>query len=146
VLARLGVHQQVEVPLPIARLGVGEAVERVRQRAAILREQLDLVGREARLATPALRRVAGDADDVAEVEVELAGTARVGQHLDAPRAVDDVEEDELAVPAARHHAPGDPDRLTGLDAGVERLGGRAHGSDLGAVGEPLRQPVHGGRV
>ena len=40
--------------------------------------------------------MAGHADDVAEVEVELARPGRVGEHLDPAGAVDEVEEDELA--------------------------------------------------
>ena len=41
------VHQQVEVAAPIARLGVGEAVEGVRQRPLVLRQQDELVDGEA---------------------------------------------------------------------------------------------------
>ena len=48
--AGLLVDEQVEIALPVARLGVGDAVERVRQRAPDLRQQLELVDREGRLS------------------------------------------------------------------------------------------------
>ena len=49
-----------------------------------------------------------DADDVAEEDVDLARLRRLADHLDPARAVDDVEEDELAHVAPRHRPAGDP--------------------------------------
>ena len=102
------VHQQVEVALAVALLDVGEAVERVGQRRADAREQLERVDLERRLAAARLRGRAGDADDVAEVDVDLARALDRAEQLDAPGAVDEVEEDELPHVAARHDAAGEP--------------------------------------
>ena len=90
-LARLVVHQQVEVALPVARLAVGDAVEGVGQRLADLRQQLDLARDQRRLAAARAPRPAGGADDVAERELELL----LDDQLDPARAVDEVEEGEL---------------------------------------------------
>ena len=108
---RVLVHQQVEVPAPVARLDVRQAVERVGERGADLGEQDELVDGERRLAAPRARGRAGDADDVAEIEVELTGAALVAEQLDPPRAVDEVEERELAHVAPRHHSPGEAELL-----------------------------------
>ena len=141
--ARLLVHQQVEMPLPVPRLDVGDAVERVGQRPLVAREQLELVDREARLAAAALRRPAGDADDVAEVDVDLAGALRLDEQLDAARAVDEIEEDELPHVAPRHHAAGDAVRPLALAAGLDPVGLGADVGDRRAVGKTLRRIRHG---
>ena len=86
-----------------------------------------------------------DADDVAEVDVDLARALHRAHELDAPAAVDEVEEDELPHVAARHHAAGEPALRVGGRAVVERLRLGADGGDLVAVGEALRRR-HGGRV
>ena len=145
VLARLLVHQQVEVALAVALLDVGEPVERVGQRRADAREHLERVDLERRLAAPRLRRRAGDADDVAEVHVDLARALDRAEQLDPPAAVDEVEEDELAHVAARHHAAGEPALRLGGRAVLERLRLGADARDLVAVGEALRRG-HGARV
>ena len=106
-LARLLAHQQVDVALAVAELGVLQAVERVRQRAADLREQHELVDCERRLAALRLHRRARRADDVAEVDVDCAGAFLLAEELDPPGAVDEVEEDELAHVAPREYAAGD---------------------------------------
>ena len=46
-----------------------------------------------------------------------AGPALLAQELNPAGAVDEVEEDELPVPAAGHHAAGDPPLLGTLLAG-----------------------------
>ena len=74
-VARLLVHEQVEVALAVAGLRVGQAVERVRERAAIASEHRQLVDGERRLPAARLRRATGDADHVAEVDVEIADLA-----------------------------------------------------------------------
>ena len=74
--------------------------------ARIFAEQLELVDRERRLAAARLRRVPADADDVAEVDVDL----RSGEQLDPAAAVDEVEEDDLPHLAPRHHAAREPER------------------------------------
>ena len=74
----------------------------------MLREQLERVDDQRRLAAPRLGRPAGRADDVAEVDVDLAGAVDRAEELDPARAVDEVEEDELPHVAAREHAAGEP--------------------------------------
>jgi hypothetical protein len=121
-------------------------VESVRKRALDLPEQHELADGEGRLAAPRLGRATRGADDVAQVDVDLARPARVAEELDAARAVDEVEEHELAVSSAGHDTPGDAARLVGLGPGLERGGLLADGRDLDAVGKPLRQPGHRRRV
>ena len=64
--AHLGVDQQVEVALAVARLDVGEAVVQVGQRPLARRQQLERVELQRELAAAAADRLALDADDVAE--------------------------------------------------------------------------------
>ena len=87
-----------------------------------------------------------DADDVAEVDVDLAGARGRAQQLDAAGAVDEVEEDELPHVAPRHHAPGEAPRLGGLRPVLERLRLGAHGGDLVAVRIALRRAFAHGRL
>ena len=138
-LARVLVHQQVEVALPIALLDVGETVERVGKRRVDAREHLERVDLERRLASSRLRRRADDADDVAEMHVDLARALDRAEQLDPPAAVDEVEEDELAHVAARHHAAGEAALRVGGCAVVEWLSLGANARDLVAVGEALRR-------
>jgi hypothetical protein len=120
-------------------------VERVRQRRADSRKELDRVDRERRLAASRARGRAGRADHVAEVEVDLAHAAGVAQQLDPAGAVDEVEKDELAHVPACHHAPGDAALLRGFLAVAERLDLGPHRGDLDAVGKALGHG-HGRRV
>src|SRR5205085_3463595 len=108
---RLLVHQQVEVAAPVALLDVRQAVERVGQRHADLREELELPDRERRLTAPRLRRDAGDADYVAEIEIDSAELVGPYEELDAPAPVDEVEEHELAEVAPRHDPAGEAARF-----------------------------------
>src|SRR3954452_14680302 len=107
VLARLLVHQQIEVALAVAELDVGHAVERVRQRRADAREQIQRIDLQRRLPAPRLRGMPDDADDVAKMDVDLARALDWTEQLHPPRAVDEVEEDELAHVAASHHPAGE---------------------------------------
>ena len=142
--ARLLVDEQVEVALAVAQLDVGEAVERVGQRLGVAREHLERVGEQRRLAAAGTAGMPGDADDVAEEDVDLARLRRLADHLDPARAVDDVEEDELAHVAPRHRAAGDPARRVGRLPGLERLALVPDRRDLVPVGEALRGCVRGG--
>src|SRR5205085_9439067 len=54
--------------------------------------------------------------------VDLARAARVAEELDPAGAVDEVEEDELAVAAPRHDAAGDPPRFPRLLPRLEPRG------------------------
>ena len=143
-VARLLVHEQVEVALAVARLRVGQAVERVRERAAIACEHRQLVDGERRLPAPRLRRPARDADDVAEVDVDVPDATRVAHELDSPGPVDEIEEDELPHLAPRHDATGEAPRFVELAAGLDRVGRGADVDDGVAIGEPLRSR-HGGQ-
>ena len=137
--ARLLVHQQVEVALAVALLDVGEAVEGVRQRRAVLRQQLELDHLQRRLAAARLGGVAGDADDVAEVDVDLAG-----EQLDPPAAVDEVEEGDLPHLAPREHASREPERLRLVGrARARHLVGAAVDGDDSPGREALRQHRRG---
>ena len=144
-LAGLLVHQEVEVPPAVAQLDVREAVEGVRQRLGVAGEDLDALGEHGGLPAPRLRRTSGDADHVTEVEVDLARDGDVADHLDAARAVDEVEEHELAHPPPRHRAPGEPPGRSELAPGLERLGLGPDRRDLVPVGEALRRRLLGHR-
>ena len=89
--------------------------------------------------------LAVDADDVAEVDVDRAGAVGRAEELDLPRAVDEVEEDELAVPAAPEHPPGDAARLVAFLPGLELLRLGPSRGDLVPLREALRQR-HDARV
>src|SRR5688500_13925101 len=75
------------------------------------------------------------ADDVAEVDVHLAG-----EQLDPPAPVDEVEEGDLPHLAPREHASGEPEalRLVGR-AGLDLLRDVPDHRDLFPVGKALRQ-------
>src|SRR5205814_7705805 len=96
VAPSLLVHQQVEIAPAIADLGVGDAVERVRQRRADLAEQDQLVDGDRRLTAPSLGRSAGHADDVSQVDVDRPCASGVAQQLDASAAVDEIQENEFS--------------------------------------------------
>ncbi len=81
--------------------------------------------------------MAADAHDVAEQHVDLAGLRSLADHLDAARAIDDVEEDELAHVTARHRAARDPAARLRRLARLEWLALLADRGDLGPVGEAL---------
>jgi hypothetical protein len=135
---RLLVHQQVEVTPAVALLDVGEPVECVGERLRVAGQHLHRVGEDGRLAAPGLRCTPDHADHVTEMDVQLARRGDVADRLDAPRAVDDVEEDQLSHAAPRHRAPGDAAARGRLAAVVERLGLGANSRDLVPVGEAVR--------
>jgi hypothetical protein len=116
--AAVGVHDEVDVALADAQLGVGQAVVLVRQRAQRLAREQPLRRQDAELPAAAADDLAGDADVVAEVDVGLP----VGEPLlaDAVQAHHDLQrgvgllqrrEAELAADAAEHHPSGDADDL-----------------------------------
>src|SRR5262249_24717044 len=118
-----------------ARLDVGDAVEGVRKRPPDLRQELELVHCETRLTAPGAGRRSDRADDIAEVEVDFAGAARVAEELNPAGAVDHVAAAELPHPAPGPHSPGSPALLVGLRPGLQPLGLGADGGDLIAVRE-----------
>ena len=103
-----------------------------------LAEQDELRHGDGRLAAPCLRRRPCHSDDVAEVDVDLAGARCVAQKLDPRAAVDEVEEDELPHAAAPEHTAGDAHGLAGLGSRLERLGTGPHRLDRDSAGKPLR--------
>ena len=143
--ARLLAHQQVDIALPVASLRVGQPVVGVGKRPPDLREQLELGDRERRLPALRLRGNPGDADDVAEVDVDGPGAVLGHEQLDLPGAVDEVEEDELPHVPPSHDPPGDAPRLASLLPRLDLVGVDANGSNLLPVGKPLRQS-HSARV
>ena len=114
-------------------------MERVGQRARVAREHVS--SSTASDGSPR-RDFAGrpdDADDVAEMDVDVADAAGVAHELDAPGAVDEVEEDELPHLAARHDATGETPRLVELASGVEPLGRGANVRDRVPIRKALRR-------
>ena len=109
--------------------------------ARMLREQLERVDERAtarRAATSSAWPI--DADDVAEVDVDLARAVDRAEELDPARAVDEVEEGRASPSRG---APGRGRRAGArrrLLARLERLGLGADGGDLVAVREALRRP------
>ena len=126
-LPRLGVGDEVEVALAVARLDVGQAVELLRQRAQRLGEQDDVVDEQRQLAHAGPHQGAGSAHQVAEVEVGEQRLRRFGElvaaheELQPGLAVGEVDEPGLAVLADRAHAAGDARRDRRR---LELLGGR----------------------
>ena len=106
--AGLGVGHQVEVALAVALLDVLQAVPLLGRRAQRLREDGQLAHFDRRLAGLRAEQVAGDAEEVAEVDL-LEQRVRVGAErlllevgLDAAAAVPQVDEGCLAHAAQRH--------------------------------------------
>ena len=116
----------------------GEHDERVRQRGADLAEEDELVHGDRRLAATRLRRSAGDADDVSEVDVDITRARRVAEELNAAAAVDEVEEDELPHLSAAKDAPRCAHDRVRFFARFDPLGLRADALERNGVGEALR--------
>jgi hypothetical protein len=121
--AHLEVHEQVGVALPVARLGIGQAVPLLGQRADGLGQHFDLLRAHGDLAGARAEQRARHADPVSHLE-QLVSAERVAHHvaaevdLDAAAAVQDVAEAGLAVSAPRHQPARDRDAL------ARRLGDR----------------------
>jgi hypothetical protein len=139
VTARILIHQQVEVTLAVALLGVGQPVERIRQRTPILAQEKELLDGDRGLPPPRLRRGTGHADDIAEGDVDHAAPRRVAEQLDPPAAVDQIEKDQLAHLAPPEHPAGHTDGRVGLGSGLELLGFGSHGLERHRVGKALRR-------
>src|SRR5207253_9431508 len=111
-LSDLRVHEEVEVPLTIAKLGVLQAVELVRQREHGLSKERQLANVDRQLARPGPHHVTLYADVIAEVE-QLVQREGVLAHavltyvdLNPLPALLELREPSLALNANRHHAPG----------------------------------------
>ncbi len=109
-VAHLGVHDHVDVALAVARLLVGEAVELLGKRAQGLRQQLEGIDRDGQLPAARAHDGAVHAQPVAHVDAldllegPLAQRVDAAEQLDGPRRVHELEERDLALHAARHHA------------------------------------------
>src|SRR5690606_22704208 len=122
----------------------GDAVPLVGERAAGLGEEGPLVDAHRQLATLGGHDDAAYADPVAEGEIAEAGEVGGGggepEQLDAPAAVLERAERELALHAPQHETPRDGDDGVGLGAGLEvaplldELGGARVGVE--PVGNP----------
>ena len=111
-LADVGVHHEVHVAPPVARLHVLQAVPLGRERAQGLGEELELLHRHRELAGAGAHELAGDADEIPHVEVPEEGKAlaegvRAGIELQGPRPVAQVGEARLAVVAEGDDAAGE---------------------------------------
>ena len=83
-LANVGIRDQIEVALAVARLDVFEAMPLLRHGKQRLREEVEPVDVDAELAGPGAEQIALRADDVAEIEQlpELIILLRHGVLLD----------------------------------------------------------------
>ena len=112
-LARLLVHDEVDVAPPVARLPVGEPVELLRQGAKRLREQPQTLHAQRQLAAPGAERDPLRPHEVPDVEAAEFPVRALGKvvapqvELKAPGAVLDVGEARLAHHPPAHHPPGD---------------------------------------
>jgi hypothetical protein len=151
-LAALGVGDQVQLALAVARLDVGQAVVLVGGRAQRLRQHSDTVDQERELAAAGAHRAAVDADQVAEVEREQELELLLPQHVDAgvqldpPAAVDEIEERRLAGAAARSDAARHAVADVGLLAGLERLVRSEHRRDRLDAVEVVRERLDAARA
>src|SRR5437773_1328670 len=125
-LADLGVDDQVDVALPVARLDVLEAVPLLGQRTQRLGQERERLHGQRELARARAEHPARDADEITDVEVaeerevvaELVG-ARV--ELQPAGPVHEVREGRLAVVAHGHQAPGQAHGAEGFQLGVGGL-------------------------
>ena len=119
-LAGLVVDDEVGVALPVAGVGVGEALPLVRQRAYGLGQQLEAVHLHGQLALAGDHHRALGAHPVPEIEAIEPLVGRVAQHapgceeLQLARAVPHGGERQLALAAQEHEAAGDPHPVLGL--------------------------------
>ena len=105
------IGDQVQVPLAVARLDVGEAVPLLGERAKGLGQRPVVGGGEGQLSGLAPEERAGDPHEVADVG-DLEALELVAEHvlldvnLELPAPVAELEEGRLAEAAHRHHPPG----------------------------------------
>jgi hypothetical protein len=139
VPARLVVDEQVEVALPVAGLGLDEPVEGVRERPGDLGEKLKFLDREGRFAALRPSGNAFHADDVAEVRVHIAHPVGRAEELDRARPVDEVEEDELPVPAPAQDPARKAAAVASFDSRLQLLGLGPDRGDLVPLGKARRE-------
>ncbi len=113
----LRIHDQIHVALAVAQLRVRHAVELLRQRTQGLTQQRDLLHVNGDLPRLGLERIAGHADDVADVilaeigKLLLADGVLTDVELDLAAVILNVAENGLAHAALRHDAAGSLQRF-----------------------------------
>ncbi len=106
----VGIDDQVDVALAIAGFLVRQAVELLRQRTQALREQLEGVDGNGKLATTGAHHEAMSADPVAHIEVLqtfegfLAQSVDAAEQLHVSRGVAQLQKHDLALNALGHDA------------------------------------------
>jgi hypothetical protein len=144
---RLGVAEQVELAAAVAGLDVRQAVVLVRRRAQRLGEHGDPLRAQGQLPATGAEDHAVDPDQVAEVQLEQAVHRLLPQHvaaglqLQAPRAVVEVQEGHLPLPAPGVQAAGDAVPRVRLGPRLEVRVGRADVRDRRDPGEVVRERV-----
>ena len=129
-----GVHNEVHIPLAIAQLLVGEAVELLGQGLEGLAEQGDLVGADAHLALLGAEHLTLDPHNVADVVLLeaviglLVHLVPAGVDLDAAGLVLQIAEGHLAHAALGHQAAaqGHGLPLQGVEVVLDLLGVVGH--------------------
>ena len=112
-IAGIRVHDEIQIALAIASIGVGKAVEFLRQRMQALGQQRDLLRMHAHLAGLGGEHIALHADHVADVIIfeglvgVLAHVVAADIDLDPAVAILQMGETGLAHHAAGHDASGD---------------------------------------
>ena len=114
-LAHLRVHDEVNVALTVALVGVGETVELLRERLHALCEQGQLLRVNRNLTCLGLKDLAANADDVADIillklRIRLFAD-RIARHinLNVAAQISNRAEGRLAHDALTHHATCDRD-------------------------------------
>lgn len=110
--AALLVHDEIDVALTITRLGVGEPVPLVGQRAQRLHQQPQRVDAHRQLTGLGVEQRALGAHDIADVPsleslVALAERLTLQKELDLPGGILNFDEARLAHDTTQHHASGD---------------------------------------
>ncbi len=114
-LAHVGVGDQVEIALPVARLDVLEAVPLLGHGEQRLAEKLELFRVDAEFAGAGAEEIAFDADDIAQVDelekcvIALSDGVLLDVDLEARTVLLEVGEAGLAHVAQCHQASGDAD-------------------------------------
>ena len=118
-LAHVGIGDQIQIALAVARLHVFQAVPLLRHGEQRLAEELQLLRVDAQFAGARAEEIAFHADDVADIdqleerEIALAHGVFLDVDLQALAVLLQVREAGLAHVTQRHQAPGDADAHLG---------------------------------
>ena len=130
----LGVDDEVDITLTVARFLIGQAVILLRQGTQRLAEQRDLLGAHAHLAALGAEYLALDADDIADIVLLEAVVflfihlVLAGVELDAAGLVLQIAEADLAHAALAHQSARHADlaALKGVEVVLDILGVMRH--------------------